>query len=59
MARTPDGLTTRDETISVRGTQSWVGLVDRLRGNLSRSAYIRSLVERDRVEQARRDAARS
>ena len=59
MSRTPDGLTTRNRTIPVRGTDAWVGLVDRLRGDLSRSAYFRKLVEQDRVEherERRRDA---
>lgn len=56
MARTPDGLHTRSKTIPVRGTEAWVRLVDTLRGDLSRSAYIRGLIERDRRERAREQA---
>lgn len=53
MARTPDGLNARTQTVGIRGTDAWVRLVDTLRGDLSRSAYFRSLVERDRRERAR------
>lgn len=53
MARTPDGIHARTEVITVRGTKAWVQLVDRLRGDQSRSAYLRSLIERDRADRER------
>lgn len=56
MARTPDGIHPRTEVVHIRGTKAWVRLVDRQRGDLSRSAYFRSLVERDRAERAREQA---
>lgn len=51
--RTPDGPTARNETISLRVTKSQAAAIDRQRGILSRSEYLRRLVMRDTVQTSR------
>lgn len=47
MARTPDGLAPRTVKLSLRVTKSDELALDRQRGDLSRSEYIRALIKRD------------
>jgi hypothetical protein len=50
MARRPDGLTARTESISARWRPETAALLDRLRGSVPRSRYLEHLV----IEESKR-----
>lgn len=47
MVRTPDGPVARTENISFRGTKSTKAAIDKQRGKLSKSEYLRRLIAQD------------
>lgn len=50
MAGRPQGAVARTEVLKVRMTKQGMEVVDRMRGSLSRSAYVRHLIAKEAGE---------